>query len=204
MVAKRPKGPKRTPSAFSAANISRPPLSRPTTALSRSRTPVWTSDGSSPTSPSPTVETPSKSLEETLALRDTPKAPRISFLLVDDNYINLKVLSTYMKKRNIGFNEAKNGKEAVDCFLSHPGAYACILMDISMPVMDGFEATRRIRAHEAQMGLTPVPIIALSGLATEDAQQEAFGSGMDVFLTKPVKLAALGNLLESHGILGTG
>ncbi|OPB42473.1 Histidine kinase, part of a two-component phosphorelay system involved in signal transduction [Trichoderma guizhouense] len=150
------------------------------------------------------TETPPKSPEESLVRRDKPAAPQISFLLVDDNYINLRVLSTYMKKRNIGFQEAKNGKEAVDYFLAHPGAYACILMDISMPVMDGFEATRQIRAHEAQMGLTPVPIIALSGLATEDAQQEAFGSGMDVFLTKPVKLGALGNLLESHGILNSG
>lgn len=139
-----------------------------------------------------------------MALRDKPEAPQLKFLLVDDNYINLKVLSTYFRKRNVAFNEAKNGQEAVDCFLSHPGAYACVLMDISMPVMDGFEATRQIRVHEAQMGLTPVPIIALSGLATEDAQQEAFGSGMDVFLTKPVKLGALGSLLESHGILNSG
>lgn len=203
MVATRPKGPKRTPSMISSARTGRPPLTRPTTAVSRSSGSIWTSDGSFISTSSQT-ETPPKSPEESLVRRDKPAAPQISFLLVDDNYINLRVLSTYMKKRNIGFQEAKNGKEAVDYFLAHPGAYACILMDISMPVMDGFEATRQIRAHEAQMGLTPVPIIALSGLATEDAQQEAFGSGMDVFLTKPVKLGALGNLLESHGILNSG
>ncbi|EHK24432.1 uncharacterized protein TRIVIDRAFT_30731 [Trichoderma virens Gv29-8] len=191
-----------TPSTYSPSSVGRPSLSRPTTAVSRSSGSTWTSDGTW-ISGSQTETTP-KSPEESLTLRDKPEAPQISFLLVDDNYINLKVLSTYMKKRNIGFKEAKNGKEAVDCFLAHPDAYACILMDISMPVMDGFEATRQIRAHEAQMGLTPVPIIALSGLATEDAQQEAFGSGMDVFLTKPVKLGALGNLLESHGILNSG
>lgn len=203
MVATRPKGPKRTPSMISSARTGRPPLTRPTTAVSRSSGSIWASDGSFISTSSQT-ETPPKSPEESLVRRDKPQAPQISFLLVDDNYINLRVLSTYMKKRNIGFQEAKNGKEAVDYFLAHPGAYACILMDISMPVMDGFEATRQIRAHEAQMGLTPVPIIALSGLATEDAQQEAFGSGMDVFLTKPVKLGALGNLLESHGILNSG
>lgn len=204
MVAKRPKGPKRTPSTFSSAHILRPPLSRPATAISGTSTPFWTSEASTPASPGPKTESPSKILGESLALRDKPEAPQLKFLLVDDNYINLKVLSTYMRKRNVAFKEAKNGQEAVDCFLSHPGAYACILMDISMPVMDGFEATRQIRVHEAQMGLTPVPIIALSGLATEDAQQEAFGSGMDVFLTKPVKLGALGSLLESHGILNSG
>ncbi|ETS06547.1 hypothetical protein M419DRAFT_68623 [Trichoderma reesei RUT C-30] len=193
-----------TPSTFSSAHILRPPLSRPATAISGTSTPFWTSEASTPASPGPKTESPSKILGESLALRDKPEAPQLKFLLVDDNYINLKVLSTYMRKRNVAFKEAKNGQEAVDCFLSHPGAYACILMDISMPVMDGFEATRQIRVHEAQMGLTPVPIIALSGLATEDAQQEAFGSGMDVFLTKPVKLGALGSLLESHGILNSG
>ncbi|KAL7937441.1 hypothetical protein V8C35DRAFT_292532 [Trichoderma chlorosporum] len=200
MVAKRPKGPKRTPSTFSTG---RPSLNRPIAVASRSTGSIWTSDGSFMSSGSQT-DTPPISPEESMRLRGKPDAPQISFLLVDDNYINLKVLSTYMKKRNIGFKEAKNGKEAVDFFIANPGAFACILMDISMPVMDGFEATRQIRAHEAQMGLTPVPIIALSGLATEDAQQEAFGSGMDVFLTKPVKLGALGNLLESHGILNSG
>ncbi|PTB67471.1 histidine kinase [Trichoderma citrinoviride] len=205
MVAKRPKGPKRTPSTFSAAaHMLRPSLSRPATAISGSSTPFWEGESNSPTSPGAKSEPASNVLEESLALRDKAEATQLDFLLVDDNYINLKVLSTYMKKRGVGFKEAKNGQEAVNCFLAHPGAFACILMDISMPVMDGFEATRQIRAHETQMGLTPVPIIALSGLATEDAQQEAFGSGMDVFLTKPVKLGALGGLLESHGILNGG
>jgi CheY-like chemotaxis protein len=134
-----------------------------------------------------------------------PKASLTRILLVDDNFINLKVLSTYIARRSIGFDIAKNGKEAVDLFLSNPSPpYSCILMDISMPIMDGFEATRRVRAHETQNGLTPVPIIALSGLTTEDAQQEAFGSGMDMFLTKPVKLGDLGRLLESQGIIHTG
>jgi CheY-like chemotaxis protein len=136
---------------------------------------------------------------------DEPKTPPIRILLVDDNFINLKVLSTYITRRNIGFDAAKNGQEAVDLFLSNSDTpYACILMDISMPIMDGFEATRHIRAHETQKGLTPVPIIALSGLTTEDAQQEAFGSGMDMFLTKPVKLGDLGRLLESQGIIHAG
>ncbi|RFU80987.1 histidine kinase [Trichoderma arundinaceum] len=204
MVAKRPKGPKRMPSSFSASNVSRPTISRSSTTASRSVTPVWVDGCKSSTPPKSPSETPPKSVDEPLAPQEKPGAPLIKFLLVDDNHINLKVLSFYMKKRNIGFETATNGKEAVDYFLSNPGAFACILMDISMPIMDGFEATRQIRAHETQKGLTPVPIIALSGLATEDAQQEAFGSGMDVFLTKPVKLGALGTLLESHGILGAG
>lgn len=65
-------------------------------------------------------------------------------LLVDDNHINLKTLSTYMSKLGHPFKTAVNGKEAVDVYTQHPSHYAGVLMDMSMPVMDGFEATRRI------------------------------------------------------------
>ncbi|KAG6001599.1 hypothetical protein E4U43_001289 [Claviceps pusilla] len=123
------------------------------------------------------------------------------FLLVDDNHINLKVLSTYMKKLGLEYDTAVHGKEAVDLFCRAPLTYSCVLMDISMPVMDGFEATRCIRAYEDRENTQHVPIIALSGLASEDAQREAFGSGMNMLLTKPVKLKALGGILESMGIL---
>ncbi|KAF7549636.1 hypothetical protein G7046_g8278 [Stylonectria norvegica] len=124
----------------------------------------------------------------------------LQLLLVDDNHINLKILSSYVKKTGFEYQTAMNGKEAVEAYTKAPELYACVLMDISMPVMDGFEASRRIRAYENQKKLTPTSIFALSGLASEDAQQEAFGSGIDLFLTKPVKLKALGALLESRGI----
>lgn len=127
--------------------------------------------------------------------------PFSKFLLVDDNHINLKVLSTYMKKLGLHYDIAMNGKEAVDLFCLPNRTYTCVLMDISMPVMDGFEATRCIRAYEAQGNHSRVPIIALSGLASEDAHQEAMGSGMDLLLTKPVRLKALGSLLDSMGII---
>lgn len=122
---------------------------------------------------------------------------------MDDNNINLKVLSNLMKKLGLKYSLAVNGKEAVDAFIREPLSFECILMDISMPVMDGFEATRIIRTHECQNGMKSVPIIALSGLGTEDAQREALGSGMDHFLTKPVKMKLLKELLSSKGILNT-
>jgi CheY-like chemotaxis protein len=131
---------------------------------------------------------------------ETPD-PFIKFLLVDDNLINLKVLAAYMKKLGIEYDTAMDGQEAVDLFCRAEHAYSCVLMDISMPVMDGFEASRCIRAHELQQTGKRVPIIALSGLASEDAHKEAIGSGIDVLLTKPVKLKALGNLLESRKII---
>jgi len=66
-----------------------------------------------------------------------------------------------------------------------------ILMDINMPEMDGLEATRLIRAHERDLSLRPVTIIALTGLASSEAQQEAHASGVNLFLIKPVRLGDL-------------
>ncbi|OBS28499.1 hypothetical protein FPOA_02435 [Fusarium poae] len=102
------------------------------------------------------------------------------FLLVDDNFINLKILSSYMKKLKQPYQTASDGLEAVTAYEADPGRYTCILMDISMPVMDGFEATR---------------------LASEEAQREAEVSGLDLFLTKPVRLKELGPILRAKGVL---
>ncbi|KAJ0164351.1 Peroxide stress-activated histidine kinase mak1 [Colletotrichum tanaceti] len=126
----------------------------------------------------------------------------IQFLLVEDNPINLKILSTYMRKLGLGFNTAVNGQEAVDAYKRNPSECRCILTDVSMPVMDGFEATRHIRAYEKASDLAPATIIALTGLASSESQNEAFGSGMDLFLTKPVKLKELGAILKSRGLDG--
>lgn len=128
------------------------------------------------------------------------------FLLVDDNPINLKILSSYLHKLGLAYQTATNGREALDVYKRDPAQCKCIFMDISMPVMDGFEATRLIRAHEAELGggggvLPPASIFALSGLASSSAQQEAFWSGVDLFLTKPVKLKELGSILRSRGML---
>lgn len=78
-----------------------------------------------------------------------------------------------------------------------PGKPHVVLMDINMPVLDGFEATRRIRKFEKQERLEAATIIALTGLGSTDAQQEAYGSGVDLFLTKPVRLKELTRILAS-------
>lgn len=68
-----------------------------------------------------------------------------------------------------------------------------------MPVMDGMEATRGIRQYESEQSLKPATIIALTGLASDAAQQEAFDSGFDLYMIKPVKFQALGEILKKHG-----
>jgi len=132
---------------------------------------------------------------------DEPPSEAAEFLLVDDNHINLKILSSYTNKIGRPYTTASNGLEAVEAFTRGAGRYKCVFMDISMPVMDGFEATRRIRAHERDHGLKAASIFALSGLASASAQQEAFESGIDLFLTKPVRLKELGTILDASGLL---
>jgi CheY-like chemotaxis protein len=102
-------------------------------------------------------------------------------LLVEDNPLNRRV--TLVALQNAGFRVevATNGQEAVDALTA--GAYDAVLMDCEMPVLDGFEATIRIRMHEADTRHTP--IIALTVHATHDDQLRAAAAGMDDFLSKP-------------------
>jgi CheY-like chemotaxis protein len=79
---------------------------------------------------------------------------------------------------------------------SRPSPFDFVLMDISMPVMDGMEATRRIREFEKEQGLKKATVIALTGLASEKAREDAETVGIDVFLPKPVKFKELKTLLE--------
>lgn len=118
-------------------------------------------------------------------------------LIVDDNRINREVLSAFIRKLGMKYEMAVNGKEALDAYKQHPNHFAVILMDISMPVMNGFEATREIRKFEHENRRQPTPIIALSGLASDAAQREALESGVNVFLSKPVRFNALSEAFAS-------
>ncbi|KAM0229590.1 hypothetical protein ACHAPO_009854 [Fusarium lateritium] len=124
-----------------------------------------------------------------------------TFLLVDDNPINLKMLIMFMKKLKLQYSTASNGQEAVTKYKENPSSYKCVFMDISMPVMNGFEATRHIRTFEAECSIPKCSIFALTGLASRDAQQEAVLSGIDLFLTKPIALAEMKHLLESKELI---
>lgn len=121
-------------------------------------------------------------------------------LAVDDNPINLRLLRTFIEKLHHKHTLATNGQEALTTFKATntdpENRIDVVLMDINMPEMDGLEATRQIRAHERDAGLPPVTIIALTGVASSEAQQEAHVSGVNLFLIKPVRLVQLGTVLE--------
>lgn len=139
---------------------------------------------------------------------DTAQAD-LHVLLVDDNKINRQLLVMFMKKSKFSYVEAENGQEALDLYKSSclPGPsttsteitrrFDFVLMDISMPVMDGMESTKRIREFEKENELQKTNVIALTGLASAQAQQEAVTVGVDVFLPKPVKFSELKKLLAA-------
>ena len=93
---------------------------------------------------------------------------------------------------------ADNGKEAVKAFCSEPDRFPVILMDVSMPIMDGFDATKLIRAFEAKTARVPVPIVALTGHALKNDREDCLAKGMDAYLTKPVKQVELVETLEVY------
>ncbi|KAK3938666.1 hypothetical protein QBC46DRAFT_389771 [Diplogelasinospora grovesii] len=153
----------------------------------------------SPLSPPPTgIVVPSQDGLAN-AITHAPEA-RPSILIVDDNAINLKILVAYMVKLKHPHTTAMNGLEAMELYIKSPSEYSCILTDISMPVMDGLESTRRIREFERANRLKPAVVIALTGLSGVDVQQEAFASGVDLFLTRPLVLKGLVDALETMGM----
>lgn len=135
--------------------------------------------------------------------------PSLSLLLVDDNPVNLRILTMYAKRSAHSYVAAENGQEAVDAYeaailpltqepaqtASAPAKPRAVLMDINMPILDGFAATRAIRALERKTGVEPATVIALTGLGAAEDRKEAFASGVDLFLTKPIKLKELHKIL---------
>ncbi|PLB51478.1 sensor histidine kinase/response regulator [Aspergillus steynii IBT 23096] len=115
-------------------------------------------------------------------------------LLVEDNPVNLKIIETCVKNANFRYQTAKNGKEALEKF--EKNAFKVVVMDISMPVMDGLSASRAMRHFERKSGRPPASIVILTSVLSSEKQQEANDSGVNVFLTKPVPLKQLREMLH--------
>ncbi|ODQ52025.1 CheY-like protein, partial [Saitoella complicata NRRL Y-17804] len=114
-------------------------------------------------------------------------------LVVEDNPINAMILSAYLSKRGILHQKAFNGALAVDTVKNDREGFDLVLMDLQMPVMDGFEASEAIRSYEAEVSdegyeRKKTRICALTGLDTGDDREKARRKGIDDFLTKPVSL----------------
>jgi PAS domain S-box-containing protein len=120
-----------------------------------------------------------------------PLAGRV--LVVEDNAINQLVAEGMLRRLGYDVTLAGNGSAAVSWVASEPERFDAILMDCQMPVMDGFDATRAIRAQEEDGRRTP--IIAMTAAALTEEREQCFAAGMDDFLTKPVDPARLESVL---------
>lgn len=148
----------------------------------------------------------------------------LRILLVDDNELNLKLLGVFLKRNGYhNTQKAKNGLEAVQAVEECQDSFDVVFMgeffpcsfsgviidlqtneapDLSMPIMDGFEATRIIRHAEAAQNAPAVTksifIVALTGLASASDEKNAFDAGVDMYLTKPVQFSKLSTLLREY------
>ncbi|TGO55885.1 hypothetical protein BCON_0085g00370 [Botryotinia convoluta] len=149
--------------------------------------------------------------QPSIAIADSdPFAPNL--LLVDDNMINLKLLRHFITR--LGYttvHEAENGLEAVKKVEERPEGYDIIFMDISMPILDGFDATKEIRKLEKSRRERAIAndetdkgkkrnealVVALTGLAGKDDVEKARACGIDLFMTKPVAMKEVRKMLEN-------
>ena len=122
----------------------------------------------------------------------------IHILVVEDNPVNQMVATEFLISLGCTSELAENGRIAVER-LTSPHPFDLVLMDCQMPEMDGFEATRTIRAHESAAQRPRVPIIALTANAMTSDRENCLHAGMDDFLSKPFQRKALSQLLAIWG-----
>ena len=141
----------------------------------------------------PASATPASSQTAALAAPVQPHAGK-RVLVVDDNLLNAELLAAHLTQHGIAVTLAHNGAEAVQAVLDQD--FDAVFLDSQMPVMDGIEATRRIRALPTAK--SAVPIIGLTGNARDMEREIALDAGMSDYMVKPISAATLRALLMRH------
>ena len=143
-------------------------------------------------------ETPKANIEQTFVTRHTLQEKNrkdLHILLADDNEINRKLVSFLLTRDGYPLDTVKNGKQAFDAVSF--GDYDLVLMDVQMPEMDGFEATKAIRSSEKSG--EHIPIIAMTAHALQGDRERCLEAGMDDYLSKPINPDRLFELIEEWG-----
>jgi PAS domain S-box-containing protein len=131
------------------------------------------------------LQTPvKKALEPARTAEDLPDYGNKRILVVEDNKVNQKVILAMLGKFRCVPDVAGNGQEAVDKLAQK--TYDLVFMDCQMPVMDGYEAVRRLRSRESSLPGARTPVIALTAHATAGERDKCLAAGMDEFLSKPI------------------
>ncbi|MCF8113233.1 MAG: response regulator, partial [Desulfotignum sp.] len=123
-----------------------------------------------------------KGLESAALSFETPVTP-LHILLAEDFEVNRKLLEPFLAQHGHDVTSVENGEQALEMLSQQP--FDMVLMDIKMPVMDGIEATRRIRQH-TDVDISRIPVIALTAHAIKGDRERFLAAGMDEYVTKPI------------------
>ncbi len=129
---------------------------------------------------------------------ETNTIQRLDILIAEDNAVNQRLLASLLTRQGHRVVVAANGREALNAFVQQP--FDLILMDISMPEMDGIEATRLMREHEASSAAGRIPIIALTANAMSGDRDRFLSAGMDDYLAKPFAADSLYFVVNRYGV----
>ena len=120
----------------------------------------------------------------------------LRILLVEDSADNVLLIRSYLKHAPCLVDHAENGKTAVERFQT--GRYDLVLMDMQMPVMDGYSATQHIRLWEGRQERAAVPILALTAFGMKEEEARSRAAGCTAHLTKPIRKATLFAAIAEH------
>jgi two-component system sensor histidine kinase/response regulator len=120
--------------------------------------------------------------------------PPMKILLVEDTEDNRLLIEAFLKKSSVEIDEAENGKIAFEKFKKN--VYDLVLMDMQMPVMDGYTATKKIRVWEKRVGAEATPVIALTAFALKGDAEKCLDAGCNTHVAKPVKMETLVEVLK--------
>ena len=116
-------------------------------------------------------------------------------LIAEDNELNSELERILLNERGAETFIVKDGKQAVDAFIQNPsGTYDLLLMDMMMPVMDGLEATRKIRSYD-RSDATEIPIIGLTANAFREDAERCMEAGMNAHISKPIQIDEVVNTI---------
>lgn len=116
---------------------------------------------------------------------------KLKFLVAEDNKMNVLIIKKFLEKQGVEIDVAENGEKAIQ--LAIQNTYDLILMDLQMPLLDGYQAARKIRES-----LKNVPIIAITATAFLDVKKEVHDYGMNDYVTKPFSEAELLEVIKRH------
>ncbi len=131
-------------------------------------------------------------------VKDEKSLDGVSVLVAEDNIVNQKVITTMLKKLGLEVGVVNNGQEALDALSDSDHGYRLVLMDCQMPEVDGYVATRKLRLIEKTDASTVrLPVIAMTAHALPGDREKCLDSGMDDYMTKPIKIDVVKKIIEA-------